>query len=173
MVSRRYTISVCSLQTAAPLLPLPKMVDTSSVLLKGVPWLYARLHFAVLGQFTCWNALITRTMSTFSVNRQSWIQDLRNFNFSQKEADIGHKGVISQKKHIYTFFPIILDIYYSLGSWQYQLSPELLYEPHGCPDEEVMLYPEMYTEKKKGNKKENYRPNRTIHTFWMNYRRKE
>lgn len=104
MVSRRYTISVCSLQTAAPLLPLPKMVDTSSVLLKGVPWLYACLHFAVLGQFTCWNALITRTMSTFSVNRQSWIQDLRNFNFSQKEADIGHKGVISQKKHIYTFF---------------------------------------------------------------------
>lgn len=62
----------------------------SSILLKGVSWLYARLHFAILGQFTCWNALITRMMSTFSVNRQSWIQDLRNFNFSQKEADIGH-----------------------------------------------------------------------------------
>lgn len=108
MVSRRYTISVCSLRTAAPLLPLLKMVDTPSVLLKGVPWLYVCLHFAVLGQFTCWNALITRTMSTFSVNGQSWIQDLRNFNFSQKEADIGHKGVISQKKHIYTFFQLFL-----------------------------------------------------------------
>lgn len=166
MVSRRYTISVCSFQTVEPLLPLLKLVDTSSVLLKGVSWLYARLHFAILGQFTCWNALITRMMSTFSVNRQSWIQDLRNFNFSQKEADIGHQWVISQKKRIYTFlFPIILAIYYSLGSWQCQLSPELLYEPHGCP--------EMYMEKREGNIKEKYRPNRATHTFWMNYSRKE
>lgn len=121
MVSRRYTISVCSFQTVGPLLPLPKLVDTSPVLLKGVPWLYiyACLHFAILGQFTCWNALITRTMSTFSVNRQSWIQDPRNFNFSQKEAYIGHQGVISQKKHIYTFcfqLFLIFTIHWEAGS---------------------------------------------------------
>lgn len=80
---------------------------------------------------------------------------------------------ITKETYLHILFPIILAIYCSLGSWQCQLSPELLYEPHGYPDGEVMVYPEMYMEKREGNIKEKYRPNRATHTFWMNYSRKE